>query len=140
MSMRDRITFLFSKLGRFTVRYVLVGGTNTVIGISLFPILQTFLGPTGIPYLLTLCLSQVICVSLSFFMLRYWVFQVKSATFVQYLLHSSFYWVYFLVNLAALPLIVDKTKADPRLVQLFLSLIAMTLAFVWQKRFVFKST
>lgn len=140
MTLAERFKFLFCRHGRFAARYLLVGGMNTVVGLSLFPALQTLLGPLGIHYLITLCVSQLICVSLSFFMLRYWVFRVQNTSFVQYLLHSSFYWTYFLINLVTLPLVVDTTKGDPRVIQFFLSLIAMTLAFIWQKRFVFKNS
>jgi len=124
----------------FTFRYAMIGGVNTVLGLSLFPILQTVLGPLGIHYLVTLCLAQLVCVSTSFYMLRRFVFHAPTASLAQFLVHSAFYWVYLLFNLALLPLIVTASHSDPRLVQFLISVIAMVLAYIWQTRIVFKGT
>ena len=121
-------------------RFVIAGIFNTGIGLVLFPLAQTFLGPLGIHYLITLVGCHFVSVTLSYVIGRYYVFRSEGPALRQYAFFSIFYWGYLLFNLMSLPAIVEFFGYDPRIVQFGISIVAMIFSYLWQKHIVFRGS
>lgn len=93
-------------LGSEGLRFVLVGGINTVFGFGVFALLQSTLG-TVVHYLVVLVVAQVIAVLEAYVLQRYVVFRARGRWWRDLVRFSSVYVVAFLINAAALPLLVE---------------------------------
>jgi putative flippase GtrA len=87
------------------LRYLLVGGWNTVFGYGLFAGLH--LAFPGVHYLIILVISTVIAVLQAFVLYRIWVFEVRGQWLRDLARFSTVYVGGFLANLAILPLLVE---------------------------------
>lgn len=119
-------------------RFVVAGLFNTAVGLTLFPVAQTFLGPLGVHYLITLVGCHLASVTLSYFIGRYYVFHSEGPALRQYAFFSVFYWGYLVFNLMILPVLVEFSEFDPRVIQFGISLVAMISSYLWQKHIVFR--
>ncbi|WP_421734408.1 GtrA family protein [Cellulomonas sp.] len=88
------------------LRFVLVGGVNTVFGFGIFALLQSTLG-TVVHYLVVLVVAQVVAVLEAYVLQRYVVFRARGRWWRDLVRFSSVYAVAFAVNAAALPLLVE---------------------------------
>ena len=119
-------------------RFVAAGILNTGVGLALFPLAQTFLGPLGVHYLLTLVGCHFVSVTLAYVISRYYVFRSEGPTLRQYAFFSAYYWGYLLFNLMILPVLVGFSGYDPRIVQFGITLVATIISYLWQKHIVFR--
>lgn len=122
-----------------SVRFVVAGGTNTIVGLVLFPAVDTVLRPFAVPYLATLVLCHFMVVTQSYYLGRIFVFRSTRKPLWEYVLFSVFQWAYLIANMIALPALVAMTGRDPRIVQVGISFIAMIGSYLWQARVVFKT-
>lgn len=93
-------------LGSEGLRFVVVGGVNTLFGFGIFALLQSTLG-TVVHYLVVLVVAQVIAVLEAYVLQRYVVFQARGRWWRDLLRFSSVYAAAFAVNAVALPLLVE---------------------------------
>ncbi|OIQ92743.1 GtrA-like protein [mine drainage metagenome] len=119
-------------------RFLLASVANTLLGLGLFPVLQTVLQPYGVHYLITLAICHFVAVSQAYLLGRYFVFRSKGQHFWEYLLFSSYQWGYFAVNVVLLPLLIHVTGWDSRIVQFLITLVSAVLSFLWQRYVVFR--
>ncbi len=59
------------------IRFLIVGGINTLWGIAAYPILYLILNPLGVNYLVTLVLAYAVSIAFSFTTQKYLVFRTK---------------------------------------------------------------
>jgi putative flippase GtrA len=88
------------------LRYVLVGIWNTIFGYGVFALLQLTLGDS-INYVFLLAIAQVVGTLNAFVGYRLLVFKVQGSVLRDLARFSTVYVGAFVVNLAALPLLVE---------------------------------
>jgi putative flippase GtrA len=88
------------------IRYLLVGGWNTVFGYGVFALLQLTVGD-DLGYLAILAIAQVLATVNAFVGYRTLVFKVHGDVLRDFARFSTVYVGAFLVNLAVLPLLVE---------------------------------
>ena len=118
------------------IRFVAVGGWNTLAGYLVFLACHACLGKEiGPSY--TLILSYLIAVPHSFATQRWLVFKARGAIgrqFLRFLLANS---SIFAANLLLLPLAVRLTETDPRIVQGVLVILLTIASYLAHKHFSF---
>ncbi|MFC1740452.1 GtrA family protein [Pseudomonadota bacterium] len=117
-------------------RFIVVGGTNTVI-IYLLYLLLLYL---GVQYLVALTIDYALGISLGYFMNRYWTFRVsrnQRSTFVKY---SVSYIAVYLLNLILLFVFVDGMGLDERISQIPALGLATLVSYLTQRFWVFRPT
>lgn len=121
------------------IRFLVVGGVNTLFGLGLYPFLYFILGSEKGPlgYLQLLIISQIICVSISYLGNKFFVFRVKKISLTEY----GRFWFYHLMmislNLMALPIIVQGLAVNPMIGQTLFSILVIITSYIWHKRITF---
>lgn len=90
------------------VRFLMVGGTNTVVGYCAFALFDLFVFqdiPQG--HLLSLVLSYAVSISLAFFLYRRFVFKVRGQVWRDFGAFVSVNMFAIVLNLVLLALLVD---------------------------------
>ncbi|NQW58327.1 MAG: GtrA family protein [Polynucleobacter sp.] len=124
---------------REKVRFLVVGGFNTIFGLGLYPFLYFILGAANGPigYLHLLLISQLICVSISYFGNKIFVFRSKNSSISEY----GRFWLYHLlvigVNLLLLPLIMNGLSVNPMIAQTLFSVLVIITSYVWHSKITF---
>lgn len=119
---------------RIKVRFVMVGVLNTIFGLAVFPTLYFLMAPLRLHYLGVLSISQIICVTFSFVTTKYLVFRTSGNHVNEYAKFASFHFIYFLVNLAVLPLMVEGLFMSPIWAQLLFSITVIVSSYFWHSR------
>jgi putative flippase GtrA len=89
------------------VRYMLVGGFNTVFGYGLFALLNWSLRPVGhYSYLLASLLSNIIAISVAFLGYKWIVFRSRGSYIAEWLRCMGVYGSSMLITLAGLAILV----------------------------------
>jgi putative flippase GtrA len=118
------------------MRFLAVGGWNTLVGYLVFLACHAWIGNEIGPFF-TLILSYVIAVPHSFATQRWLVFKARGAIgrqFLRFLLANS---SIFVANLVLLPLTVRLIEADPRVVQGVLVVLLTVVSYLAHKYFSF---
>jgi len=119
------------------VRFLLAGALNTVFGLAAYPTFFFLLAPLKLPYMVVLGITQVICVAFSYLTNKFLVFRTagnylrESGKFV--LFHLS----YFLVNLVALPLLVEIVGMSPVWGQTLFAVAVIITSYFWHSNITF---
>jgi putative flippase GtrA len=116
------------------LRFLLVGGWNTVFSIALFSVI--FLKLEN--YKISIVLSHIISVFQSFITFRWFVFPVKNNFLLQYFKVNLLYLLYFALNFTLLYIMVEVLKIYPILSQIFITCILIIYSYVGNKYFTFK--
>jgi len=124
---KPRLFFMRSKKTRFLI----AGGVNTAVGLSVYPILYLLLKPIGIGYFGSLVLSQLICITFSFVSNKYFVFRTQGNVEVEYVKFFAFHGFYFSLNLFFLPILVEILKMNPIIAQTFFSIFIIVTSYFW---------
>lgn len=124
-------------LGDERVRFVLVGGFNTVLGYGLFVLFQLTIGHT-IGYLGSLYASYVLAVISAFVLHRKFTFRVQGNLVIDFLRFSSVYVVALLINTLALPLLVELGHLAPIVAQACIVVLTTLISYVGHKWFSFR--
>lgn len=121
------------------IRFLAVGGVNTLFGLGLYPFLYFMLGSENGPlgYLQLLVVSQIICVSISYFGNKYLVFRVKKLSVSEYGRFWLYHIIIILINLLALPLIVRGFSVNPMIGQTLFSIIVIVTSYMWHSKITF---
>jgi putative flippase GtrA len=122
---------------RKKLRFLVIGGLNTLVGLGVYPILYLCLHPIGLGYIQALILSQIFCITFSFVTNKYFVFQTKGNLKAEYLKFISFHGFYFLLNLAILPLLVQGLNMSPIIAQTLFSVVLIVTSYFWHNSITF---
>ena len=124
-------------LGSEGVRFVVVGGVNTLFGFGIFALLQSTLG-TVVHYLVVLVVAQVIAVLEAYVLQRYVVFQARGRWWRDLVRFSSVYAAAFVANAAALPLLVEVLHMPVIPAQAVVMAVVALGTFVVHRNFTFR--
>lgn len=124
-------------LAKQAVRFVLVGGVNTVFSYAVFVVLHLTVGRV-VPYLLVLVLSYPIGVSEAFVMQRWLVFRSTTAWFPAYLRFWSVYLVAMGLNLVLLSALVELVEMPILVAQSVALAIIAGFSFLANRHFSFR--
>lgn len=119
-------------------RFLLVGGFNTLLGLSLFPLLYWLLIPRGLHYLEIWFFSQTICIFTAFLTNKYWVFRTSGNYKEEFFKFASFHFTIMLINLMALPLLVNLLDINPVIAQTLFALCVIFSSYFWYSQITFK--
>ena len=121
------------------VRFLLAGALNTVVGLAAYPALFFLLAPLKLHYMVVLGITQVACVAFAYLTNKFLVFRTagnylrESGKFV--LFHLS----YFLVNLAALPVLVEMFGMSPVWGQTLFAVAVIVTSYFWHSKITFST-
>jgi putative flippase GtrA len=121
------------------VRFVLIGGVNTVVGYALFAALDVGVGH-WIGYLGSLYGSYALAVPLAFVLHRRFTFRVagSGSTFVDFVRFASVYVVSLAINTALLPLLVEVAHLSPLVAQAITIVVTTLMSYFGHKLFSFR--
>ena len=122
---------------RRKIDYLVVGGINTVIGLSAFPALYFLTKPYQLHYMVVLAISQVFCVTVAFFTNKYLVFRTQGNHLSEYLKFSAFYSAYFVINLIVMPVLVEIAGMNPVKSQILISIGIIISSYFWHSKITF---
>ncbi len=136
--MIHKILNLWFKLHQ-SLRYLLVGGYNTVFAYSTFAVSYYFL-QNYLSYNTILFIIYILSVPIAFFLLRFFVF--RSTSSIKKELPKTYFtyiFIYFL-NALLLYLFVNVVKVTPYIGQLFCTFIIPCITYFILKHFSFKKS
>ena len=117
------------------IRFLAVGGFNTVLGYVLFVALDNLVFehiPFG--YLLSLIVSYAITIGLAFILYRRFVFKVRGRVFGDLIRFIGVYAIAIGINVLALPLLVEVVRLPPFLAQAIIIVITTLVSFFGHKK------
>jgi putative flippase GtrA len=119
------------------VRFLLAGALNTAVGLAAYPVLFFLLAPLKLHYMVGLGITQVTCVAFSYLTNKFLVFR----TVGNYLRESGkfalFHLSYFLVNLVALPVLVEVIGMSPVWGQTLFAVAVIITSYFWHSNVTF---
>jgi len=124
------------------VRFLLAGALNTAIGLAAYPTLYFFTEPLKFHYLSILTISQVACIAFSFLTNKFLVFRTSGNYLRESGKFMTFHLFYFLINLAALPALVEFAGMKPVWAQTLFAVLVIVTSYFWHSRvtFLFKGS
>jgi len=121
------------------IRFLFAGILNTAFGLGTFPVLYYMLEKMKLHYLIILTISQVICISFSFLTNKFLVFRTKGNYVPEILKFITFHLSYFIVNLFALPILVELFHFHPVIAQTLFAGLVIASSYFWHSRITFFS-
>jgi len=122
---------------RKEVRYVLVGGWNTLFGWAVFVALQLTVGAT-IGYMAVLVIAQVVSIINAYLCYRWLVFRVQGSWWLDFFRFSTVYWIVFALNIVALPLMVSVLGMNVIVSQTVFVVVTVIASYSAHNRFSFR--
>jgi putative flippase GtrA len=121
------------------VRFLIVGGVNTVLGYALFALFDLTIG-RWIGYIGSLYLSYVIAIGVAFVLHRRFTFRVGGTgnAVVDFLRFVSVYVVALAINTIALPILVEVVHIPPLPAQALVVILTTLLSYFGHKFFSFR--
>ena len=119
------------------IRYLIIGGWNTVFGYGVFAVLYFYLSDL-IHYLAILSISYILSITNAYIGYKLFVFRTKGNILREYLRFYIVYGASFLFNLAALPLLVEVLNLNMYAAQAIVTIITILGSYVLHKNFSFK--
>lgn len=121
------------------IRFLAVGGVNTVVGYGLFAALDLYVF-AGIPfgYLLSLALSYAIAITLAFILYRRFVFHVTGHVWTDLTRFVSVYLVSIGVNAVALPILIELFGLNSLVAQAIVLVCTTVISFFGHREFSFR--
>ncbi len=119
------------------IRYLIIGGWNTVFGYGVFVALY-FWFADSIHYLVILSISYILSITNAYIGYKLLVFRTKGNILREYLRFYVVYGASFLFNLATLPLFVEILNLNMYAAQAIVTMITILGSYVMHKNFSFK--
>jgi putative flippase GtrA len=121
------------------VRFVLVGGFNTVFGYALFVVFELTLGHFT-SYLISLYASYFIAIIVAFFLHRHFTYRVTGTgnVMLDFFRFAGVYVVALLINTVALPLLVEVAHVPVLLAQALVVVVTTLVSYFGHKFFSFR--
>lgn len=132
-------------LGQF-IRYILVGGFNTVFGYGVFALLNWMTRGLGTyNYLYASVLANVIAISVAFLGYKWFVFRTRGNYLVEYIRCFGVYGTSALIGLAGLSILVPILRHNlhhpeqaPYIAAAMMTVVTMAISFFGHKKFSFR--
>ena len=132
-------------VGQF-VRYIVVGGFNTVFGYGLFALLTwSFKGLGSYNYMYAAVLANVIAISVAFLGYKWFVFRTHGNYLIEWIRCFGVYGSSMLIGLAGLPILVPilrhvlhRPEQAPYIAGALLMIVTVLFSFFGHKNFSFK--
>ena len=121
------------------IRYLMVGGWNTLFGYLVFVGLY-FISKEFIHYVIILILSYIINITNAYLCYKFFVFKTKGNYLKEYFRFYLVYGTAFLINLALLPLFVELFKIHPLIIQAIITGFTVIISYFGHKYFSFKKS
>ncbi|HEX5329496.1 GtrA family protein [Sulfuricurvum sp.] len=118
------------------IRYLIVGGWNTLFGYGVFAALYFWFG-NSMNYLWILSISFVISVANSYLGYKIFVFKTKGNIISESLRVYFVYGVSFVFNLITLPIFKEWLHLNVYLAQALITIITIAGSFILHKKFSF---
>lgn len=119
------------------IRYILIGGYNTLFGYGIFAILWMLWGDL-LHYIIILSLSHIIAVTNAFFGYRILVFRKKGGVWGDFARFNMVYFGAFIFNILALPILIEGANLHPLVAQAALVIVTVVASYLLHRRFSFK--
>ena len=121
------------------VRFLITGALNTIVGLTVYPLIYFVLAPLKLHYLLILVISQTLSLTFSFLTNKFLVFQTSGNYLREIGKFLTIHLIYFLANLAALPGLVELAGMNPVGAQTLFAVLIILTSYFWHSRITFKS-
>lgn len=118
------------------IRFLLVGGCNTVLAYLLFIIFVTIM---QIPYRLSLIIQYVLTVNISIFSMRYYVFRSRKHLRTEYFRAWRVYLLLLGLNYAFLFLLIDIADINTLISQGIYIVVSTIITFLLHKNYSFRN-
>jgi putative flippase GtrA len=119
------------------IRYLMIGGWNTVFGYGVFAGLYFWLS-NSVHYLFILSLSYIISITNAYIGYKLFVFKTRGNILREYFRFYLVYGVSFIFNLATLSLFVETLNFNMYVAQAIVTLITILGSYMLHKNFSFK--
>ena len=119
------------------LRFLIIGGVNTLFGISIFPILYYLLENFHIHYLIILFIGHLIAINFSYFSNKFLVFKTKGNFINEYPRFFFYQILVFLLNLGPFAALVEIAGIHPVIVQVILTCLMILISYIWYNRYTF---
>ena len=127
------------------VRFILVGIWNTIFSylvfVTLDHVFNFFFSPRYLAYMLAAVLSNIIAVTLAYFLHKHLTFKSKTkgmAAFWEYLRFYTTYLFTTILSLVLLPIFVEYLKFDPKIAAAIIMLLLTVVSFISHSLFSFR--
>ena len=121
------------------LRFFLAGGLNTVVGLSIYPILYLITASLKFHYLFILFISQALCIIFSFLTNKFMVFRTSGNYLPEIRKFLTIHLFYFVLNLIFLPALVELGGMNPVWAQTLFAVFIIVTSYFWYSRFTFIS-
>ena len=128
----------WQRIDKKKLRFLVAGGLNTVVGLAAYPFFYWLAIPYKIHYLLILTVTQVFCVTFSYVTNKWLVFRTQGNYLREYLKFTVFHLTYFVINLMALPTMVEFGRINPVIAQSVFAVLVIISSYVWHSRITFR--
>lgn len=136
--MRGAIKALAPRMQGRPVRFLIVGGVNTALGLSLYPLLLWAVPWLRVHYLVALGIAQIICLCFAFLLHKLAVFRTHGHWAREFTAFAGFYGFSYAVNWAALPVLVEGGGLSPVIAQTGFTIALVAGSWIWHKRVTFR--
>ena len=119
------------------LRYLIVGGWNTVFGYCVFAFLY-FMLSTRIHYIIIAIISSIIAITMAYAGYKLFVFKTKGNYLSEYLKFYVVYGFSMILGLVLLPIFVEVLKLNVYLAQAVATLTCTFVSFIGHRNFSFK--
>jgi putative flippase GtrA len=120
------------------IRFILVGGWNTLFSLALFIFLYTYL-QDYLHYMIIAVICHILSVIQSFVTLKYFVFRTKGNLLQEYIRINITYLGVLVCSLLLLYVFCDIYNLDPRLATFINAIIIASLSYLLHKFFTFRT-
>lgn len=120
------------------LRFLIVGGVNTAMGLALFPTLFMCLPSLQGHYLLLMSASQVLCLGFAYLTNKYLVFRTSSRYLAETTSFLAFHGLHYIVNMVVVAYVVETYAFSPVFVQPAYSLLVILSSYFWYSSMTFK--
>lgn len=117
------------------IRFLLVGGFNTVLAYGIFALL---FAAAGLPYIWALVVQNIVTINISIFTMRYYVFRSKGDFLKEYCKSWGVYLWMFLFNSVALTFLVEVCRIYELWAQAIYLTVATIMTYLLHKYFSFR--
>lgn len=120
------------------LRFLIVGGVNTLFGLSLYPLLLYFSPTLHRHYLVALAIAQGLSLCFAFAMYKLTVFRSQGNVVSEAGTFASFYAVVYTLNWIALPVLVEWARISPSIAQVGFTVVTVVGSYFWHSRLTFR--
>ena len=120
------------------LRFLIVGGINTLVGLTLFPTLFLSLPSLQEHYLLLMSASQAICLVIAYLTNKYLVFRTNSRYLSETSSFLAFHGLHYIFNIIIVGYVVETYAFSPVFVQPAYSLLVILSSYLWYSSMTFK--